>query len=67
MKIRLKEIAEKQGYNMSSLSRKADVSFSTVRRLWLNPTTPFTSDVLERLVRTLDCTFDELLSLDDES
>ena len=35
-RLKIKEIAQAQGYNMSTLSRKADVPFITVKRAWKN-------------------------------
>ena len=32
--LRLQELAEARGYNMSSLSRRADVAVNTARRYW---------------------------------
>lgn len=37
VRLRVKEIAESQGYNMSTLSRAADVPFITIKRVWRNP------------------------------
>lgn len=33
-KLRVKQVAERLGYNRSKLSRKADVEIKTIRRLW---------------------------------
>ena len=36
----IKEIGKLKGFNMSSLSRAAKVSFTTVKRLWQHPESP---------------------------
>jgi hypothetical protein len=37
LRLKVKEIAEAQGYNQSSLARKADIDFKTVKRLFRDP------------------------------
>jgi len=51
-RLRVKEIAEQQGFNISTLSRKADVSLTTVRRVWRNPYWKATNEILQRLATT---------------
>jgi DNA-binding Xre family transcriptional regulator len=54
VRLKVREIAEQKGYNISTLSRKADVGLSTVRRLWRDPYRHVDFDVLERIAKTLD-------------
>jgi DNA-binding Xre family transcriptional regulator len=54
VRFKIREIAEQKGYNISTLSRKADVGLSTVRRLWHDPYRHVDFDVLERLAKTLE-------------
>jgi DNA-binding Xre family transcriptional regulator len=54
-------VAERKGYNMSSLSRKSDVSFKTVKRLWKDPYQTANTDTLERLATALGVDVRELL------
>ena len=56
MAVRLKvwEIAEQKGYNISTLSRKSDVGLSTVRRLWHDPYRDVDFYVLERIAKALE-------------
>lgn len=58
---RIRELAEKQGYNISSLSRKADIGQSTVRRLWHDPFRHPDIPVLERIARVLGVRTGDLL------
>ena len=56
MAVRLKvlEIAEQKGYNISTLSRKSVVGLSTVRRLWHDPYRHVDFYVLKRLAKALE-------------
>lgn len=53
IRLKVKEQAEAHGYNMSSLSRKSDVSFSTIKRMWRNPHRSASTDILEKVARAL--------------
>lgn len=61
IRLKVKEIAEEQGYNMSTLSRASDVSFKTVKRIFRNPYTGVTVDTLNRLAKTLKRPITDLL------
>lgn len=37
IRFKVKEVAKEKGVNMSQLSRKSDVSFNTVKRLFKDP------------------------------
>lgn len=53
VRLRVKEIAEQKGYNMSSLARKADIGFSTVKRIFQDPYREVTTTTLEKLAKAL--------------
>lgn len=53
VRLRILELAEQQGFNISSLSRKSDVSQNTMRRLWHDPYRHVDISVLERIAKTL--------------
>jgi DNA-binding Xre family transcriptional regulator len=55
---------EEKGYNMSSLSRKSDVSFKTVKRLWKDLYQTANTDTLEKLAKALGVSVRELLEDD---
>ena len=63
VRLRIREIAEQQGFNISSLSRKSDVSQNTVRRLWHDPYRHVDMFVLERLAKTLNVPIGNLLEI----
>lgn len=49
LRLRVKEVARKKGFNMSSLSRASDVSFNTVKRIFRNPFNDVAISTLEKL------------------
>ena len=61
VRLRVKEIAESKGFNMSQLSRASDVSFNTVKRLWKDPYREVTTTTLERLAKALGVPTSELI------
>jgi transcriptional regulator with XRE-family HTH domain len=61
LRLRVKEVATAKGFNISTLSRKADVGISTVRRLWNKPTRNVDFYVLERLAKALGVPATELI------
>jgi DNA-binding Xre family transcriptional regulator len=61
IRLRVKEVAEAKGYNMSTLSRAADVPFSTVRRLWRNPNYEVRLGTLQRIAKVLNVPTSELI------
>jgi transcriptional regulator with XRE-family HTH domain len=54
IRLKIREIAEQKGYNISTLSRKSDVGLSTIRRLWHDPYRHVDFYVLERLAKALE-------------
>ncbi|HVB20618.1 MAG TPA: helix-turn-helix transcriptional regulator [Ktedonobacteraceae bacterium] len=61
MRLRIKEVAEERGFNMSSLSRASDVSFRTIKRLWKDPTQSANTYTLERIARALNVRVADLI------
>ncbi|HET9920139.1 MAG TPA: helix-turn-helix transcriptional regulator [Ktedonobacteraceae bacterium] len=61
LRLRVREVAESKGYNMSTLSRAADVPFITIRRVWKNPFYEIKLATLHRIARTLDVPVADLL------
>ena len=52
VRLKVREIAEQKGYNISTLSRKSDVGLST-RRLWHDPYRQWTFICWNGLLRLL--------------
>lgn len=61
VRFKVREIAEQKGFNISTLSRKADVGLSTVRRLWRDPYRHVDFYVLERLAKALEVSVTALI------
>jgi DNA-binding Xre family transcriptional regulator len=61
LRLRVKELAESKGFNISTLSRKADVGLSTIRRLWRDPYRSVDFYVLERIAKALEVPATELI------
>ncbi len=60
MRLRVKEVAESKGYNMSSLSRATDISFNTIRRLWRHPEKGVNMHTLNKIAQVLGVPMYEL-------
>lgn len=60
LRLRVKEVAESQGYNMSSLSRATDISFNTIKRLWQHPYEGANIQTLAKIANRLGVSLAEL-------
>lgn len=61
VRLRVKEIAEQKGFNQSSLSRAADISFNTVKRIYRDPYKEVTTTTLERIAKALGVSIADLI------
>jgi DNA-binding Xre family transcriptional regulator len=61
LRLRVKELAEERGYNMSSLSRASDVSFTTIKRYFKSPYSYATTDTLEKIALALGVEIGDLV------
>jgi transcriptional regulator with XRE-family HTH domain len=61
IRLRVKEVAESKGFNMSTLSRASDVPFSTIRRIWKNPSYEVRLATLQRIAHVLGVPTRELI------
>ena len=53
IRLRIKEIAKAKGFNQSSLSRAADVHFTTIKRIFRDPYKEVTTTTLDKVARAL--------------
>ena len=60
LSLRVKEVAEQKGYNMSSLSRASNISFNTIKRIWKNPYSGANINTLNKIAQTLKVPLSEL-------
>ena len=61
VRLRVKEIAERKGMSMGKLSRLADVSYKTVKRIYDDPHYSPTVATLGRLAKALGVPTSELI------
>ena len=61
VRLRVKEVAEAKGYNMSSLSRASDVSFTTIKRLWKRPDGGANVETLDKIAGVLGVSVADLI------
>jgi DNA-binding Xre family transcriptional regulator len=61
VRLRVKELAEAKGFNMSSLSRASDISFNTIKRIFRDPYKQVTTTTLERIAKALGVATSELI------
>ncbi len=61
LRLRVREVAESKGFNISTLSRRADVGLNTIRRLWHNPYRSVDFYVLERIAKALEVPATDLI------
>jgi transcriptional regulator with XRE-family HTH domain len=54
LRLRIKEVAQQKGYNMSSLSRASNISFRTIKRYWRDPYFHANIDTLYKIARALN-------------
>lgn len=53
IRLRVREVAESKGVNMSQLARRADIGFSTVKRMWKDPFKRTNTELLEKIAKAL--------------
>jgi DNA-binding Xre family transcriptional regulator len=61
IRLRVKEIAEQKGFNQSSLSRSANVHFTTVKRMYKDPYKEVTTTTLDKISRALGVSICDLI------
>ncbi len=67
LRLRIKEIAEKQHLNRSQLQRKSGVTISLLNRYWNNQTSEIRIEALEQIARALGVrSIDLLTDVDDQ-
>jgi len=59
--LRVKEIAEKQGLNLSQLARKADIDQRTLRKIYKDPTASVPTHIIDKLATALNVSPHDLI------
>jgi transcriptional regulator with XRE-family HTH domain len=65
-RLRIKEIAESKGYNISTLSRASDVPFTTLRKAWRDPHYEIKISSLYKIAKTLGMATGDLIEDETE-
>jgi transcriptional regulator with XRE-family HTH domain len=60
IRLRVKELAQEKGFNQSSLSREAKISFNTVKRIYRDPYKEVKKTTLEQIAKALGVPVAEL-------
>jgi DNA-binding Xre family transcriptional regulator len=60
-RLRVKEIAEAKGFNQSSLSRAANIHFTTIKRIYQDPYKDAAISTLAKIAKALDVSICELI------
>jgi transcriptional regulator with XRE-family HTH domain len=60
-RLKIKEIAESKGYNISTLSRTSDVPFTTLRRAWRDPHYEIRLGALYKIAKVLGVSTSDLI------
>jgi DNA-binding Xre family transcriptional regulator len=60
IRLKVREIAESKGMNMSQLSRKSDIQYNTIRDIWSRPERDIALSTLEKLAMALQVDISEL-------
>jgi DNA-binding Xre family transcriptional regulator len=61
IRLRVREVAEKQGLNMAKLARRADLDNNTVRKIWHDPLREVSTVTLDKIARALGVNASELI------
>lgn len=63
IRLRIKEISEAKNVNMSQLSRRADVSYNTIRAIWDDDTKDVAVSTLEKIAQALGVSVHDLIEV----
>jgi len=64
--LRIKELAEAQGLNITTLARKAELSYTTAHALWHDTAKQWNRDTLNSVARVLGCRVSDLIAGEPE-
>lgn len=65
VRLRVREFAEAKGLKMAQLSRRADISFNTVKAIFRDPYRVVTTETLEKLAKALEVDIRELIIVEE--
>ena len=68
IRLRVKEVAEAKGLNMTKLSQRSEVSFTTVKSMFRNPYRTVNTETLDRIAKALGVSvFDLMEEVSDDT
>jgi transcriptional regulator with XRE-family HTH domain len=65
-RLKVREVAQNQGLDMAKLSRRSDVAYRTIVRVWHNPKHDVSLSTLEKIAKALGVRIVDLLAEDEE-
>jgi len=65
LRLRVKELAEEQGFNITTLAEAADVNWRTVQKLWHNEARQLNTETLAKVAKALGTPTKDLLVEED--
>lgn len=66
IKVNILELLDKEERNISWLSRKTELNYSSLHKFANNQTTSVTFDVLEKVCNALNCDISDVLEIDNQ-
>lgn len=66
LRLKVKEIAEQQGFTLAGLARKADIDQRTLRSIYREPTKEVSTTIISKLAAALNMSPLDLLEVVDE-
>ncbi|MFL5627247.1 MAG: helix-turn-helix domain-containing protein [Ktedonobacteraceae bacterium] len=67
VRLKVKEVAQAKGINMSKLSRKADISYHTVQAIAHDPYHDVSLSILHRIARALGVSICDLIVEEEDN
>ncbi len=67
LRVKVREVAEEKGYNITTLAAAADLNYITIQRLWYEQVKRIDLETLEKVATALNISALDLLYEDKES
>jgi DNA-binding Xre family transcriptional regulator len=61
IRLRVKEVADGKGLNMTKLSQRSEIAFTTVKSIFRDPYRTLNTDTLRRLAEALEVSVHDLI------
>ena len=66
IRLKIKEVATRQGMSMRKLAKSAGIAYNTLRTLYRDPYRPLNTATLDKLARALDVDASELIETESK-